>query len=148
MRTWSPYFFTRSSRRRESRAVATRRAPDARTASAMFRPNPLALPVTNHTFDIRVSFKIVCPVLRVLLHPLLVLREVCRESKLPLRFEGGKTVSQRLVDCTIAVAAQRDPLRRRILIDAADDDLRHLSGIARRKTRRILDHGVDHRGRR
>src|SRR5882672_5597254 len=40
-------------RRRGSRAVATRRSPDESTASAMLRPNPLALPVTNQTLDMR-----------------------------------------------------------------------------------------------
>jgi hypothetical protein len=39
-----------------SRAVATRRSPDSSTASAMFRPNPLALPVTNHTLFINSYF--------------------------------------------------------------------------------------------
>src|ERR1700681_1733906 len=44
--------FTKSSSRFVSRAVATRRSPDSSTASAMFRPKPLALPVTNHTLFI------------------------------------------------------------------------------------------------
>jgi hypothetical protein len=34
--------------------AATRRSPDAGTASPMLRPKPLALPVTNHTLDIRI----------------------------------------------------------------------------------------------
>jgi hypothetical protein len=44
----------RFSGRRGSRAVATRRSPDANTSSAMLRPNPLALPVTNQTFDMKI----------------------------------------------------------------------------------------------
>ena len=36
---------TEGALRRGSRAVATRRSPDARTASAMLRPKPLVLPV-------------------------------------------------------------------------------------------------------
>src|SRR5260370_25391461 len=32
-----------------------RRSPDSSTASAMFRPKPLALPVTNHTLSINTS---------------------------------------------------------------------------------------------
>src|SRR5260221_13262854 len=31
------------------------RSPDSSTASAMFRPKPLALPVTNHTLSINTS---------------------------------------------------------------------------------------------
>src|SRR5207244_12504532 len=45
-------FFTKSSSRFVSRAVATSRSPDSSTASAMFRPKPLALPVTNQTLFI------------------------------------------------------------------------------------------------
>jgi len=45
-------FFTKSSSRFVSRAVATSRSPDSSTASAMFRPKPLALPATNHTLFI------------------------------------------------------------------------------------------------
>jgi len=33
--------------------VATSRSPDSSTASAMSRPKPLALPVTNHTLFIK-----------------------------------------------------------------------------------------------
>src|SRR5215470_1995347 len=51
----SPYRSTRSFNRCGSRAVASRRSPDARTASAISRPKPLALPVTNHTLDMRTS---------------------------------------------------------------------------------------------
>src|SRR5277367_4891788 len=51
----SPNLFTKSSSRLGSRAVATSRSPDSSTASAMFRPNPLALPVTNHTLSIKTS---------------------------------------------------------------------------------------------
>src|SRR5277367_4287210 len=51
----SPNLFTKSSSRLGSRAVATSRSPDSSTASAMFRPNPLALPVTNHTLSINTS---------------------------------------------------------------------------------------------
>jgi len=46
----------RFSRRRASRAVATGRSPDASTSSAMLRPNPLALPVTNQTFDMKILY--------------------------------------------------------------------------------------------
>src|SRR6266478_2492509 len=45
-------FFSKSSSRFVSRAVATSRSPDSNTASAMFRPKPLELPVTNHTLFI------------------------------------------------------------------------------------------------
>jgi hypothetical protein len=47
----------RYSRRRGSRAVATWRSPDASTSSAMLRPNPLALPVTNQTFDMKILYR-------------------------------------------------------------------------------------------
>ena len=47
----------RYSRRRGSRAVATRRSLDANTASAMLRPNPLALLVTNQTFDMKILYR-------------------------------------------------------------------------------------------
>src|SRR5580693_2292698 len=147
VRIRSPYFFTRSSRRWGSRAVATRRASDARTASAMLRPKPLALPVTSHTFDIKASYKSACLLSRRLLSPLLVSREVGRRSNISLRFESGKAIRQRLVDRVIGVAAEGDPLRRRILIDAVDDDFHHLGGIAWRKARRVFDHSVDHGGR-
>jgi len=43
---------TKPSSRFVSRAVATSRSPDSSTASAMFRPKPLALPVTNQTLFI------------------------------------------------------------------------------------------------
>jgi len=45
-------FFTKSSSRFVSRAVATSRSPDSSTASAMFRSKPPALPMTNHTLFI------------------------------------------------------------------------------------------------
>ena len=48
-RTRSPHFCAKSSSRFVSRAVATSRSPDSSTASAMFRPKPPALAVTNHT---------------------------------------------------------------------------------------------------
>ena len=43
---------SKSSSRFVSRAVATSRSPDSSTASAMFRPKPLALPMTKHTLFI------------------------------------------------------------------------------------------------
>ena len=59
--TCSPYRSTRSFNRRGSRVVASRRSPDARTASAISRPKPLALPVTNYILDIRTSVQVPDP---------------------------------------------------------------------------------------
>jgi hypothetical protein len=47
----------RFSSRRGPLAVTTRRSPDASTSSAMLRPNPLALPVTNQTFDMKILYR-------------------------------------------------------------------------------------------
>src|SRR5580704_17959987 len=91
-------------------------------------------------FRHKTSYKSACLLSCRLLSPLLVFREVGKERNISLRFESGKAIRQRLVDRAIGVAAERDPLRRRNLIDAVDDDFHHLGGIAGRKARRVFDH--------
>jgi hypothetical protein len=72
--------------------------------------------------------------------------QVGREGEILLRFESRETLRQSLVDHGIGVAARRDPLRRRVLVDAVDY-LSHLGRIALREARGILKDTASHAGR-
>jgi len=50
------------------------------------------------------------------------------------------------VNRAIGVAAERDSVWRRILVQTVDDDGRHFDRVAGRQTRRVSDHRVDHSG--
>ncbi len=73
--------------------------------------------------------------------------QVGREGEILLRFESRETLGERLVNRRVGIAAERDPLRRGIPVDAVDHYLGHFGRIAERNARPILNETASRAGR-
>ena len=59
-----------------------------------------------------------------------------------LRFKSRETLGERLVNRGVGIAAECDPFRRRVLVDAVDHYFDHLGRIALRRRRIVQPSGA------